>query len=253
MKGVGQGAMDALVKVREEGGAFRDLFDFTARLDAQLLNKRQLENLTAAGAFDSLNPNRHQTFAAIETILRHAQSAASERDSQQVSLFGDLEPGRRPPLRPAGGARTGRRSHKLAKEFEAIGFYLSAHPLDAYGASLKRLGVIRYGDIPAWLATRPPSTRAEARRRRGEPAGAHLRARQPLRLRPALRPERHLRDHRVRRPARHRPRPAGAEAETVLLSADVRSEEDSLRLTGPAGADRSTRPSPTPPPACASS
>ncbi|HZF35143.1 MAG TPA: DNA polymerase III subunit alpha, partial [Candidatus Angelobacter sp.] len=160
VKGVGQGAMDALVKVREEGGPFRDLFDFTARLDSQLLNKRQLENLVAAGAFDSLNPNRHQSFAAIETILRHAQSAASERDSQQVSLFGDIE--------PAGGRRFALpvvadwpALDKLAKEFEAIGFYLSAHPLDAYGASLKRLGVIRFGDIPAWLSTRPPSTRAK--------------------------------------------------------------------------------------------
>ena len=114
VKGVGQGAMDGLVKVREEGGPFRGLFDFTARLDAQLLNKRQLENLTAAGAFDSLNPNRHQTFAAIETILRHAQSAASERDSQQVSLFGNIEPAGGP-ASPCRWCRIGRRSTSSPK------------------------------------------------------------------------------------------------------------------------------------------
>jgi DNA polymerase III subunit alpha len=229
VKGVGQGAMDALVMVREEGGPFRDLFDFTARLDAQLLNKRQLENLTAAGGFDSLNPNRHQTFAAIETILRHAQSAASERDSQQVSLFGDLEPagGRRfaLPVVPDWPALD-----KLAKEFEAIGFYLSAHPLDAYGASLKRLGVIRYGDIPAWLATRPPSTRAKlagvvvSRQERTSARGNRFAFVQ-------LSDQSGIYETTVFADLLATARDQLEPGKTVLLSADVRSEEDSLRLT----------------------
>ena len=229
VKGVGQGAMDGLVKVREEGGPFRDLFDFTARLDAQLLNKRQLENLVAAGAFDSLNPNRHQTFAAIETILRHAQSAASERDSQQVSLFGNIEPagGRRfaLPVVPDWPALD-----KLAREFEAIGFYLSAHPLDAYGASLKRLGVIRYGDIPAWLATRPPSTRAKlagvivSRQERTSARGNRFAFVQ-------LSDQSGIYETTVFADLLATARDQLEPGKTVLLSADVRSEEDSLRLT----------------------
>jgi DNA polymerase-3 subunit alpha len=229
VKGVGQGAMDALVRVREEGGPFRDLFDFTARLDAQLLNKRQLENLVAAGAFDPLNPNRHQTFAAIETILRHAQSAASERDSQQVSLFGNLEPGgsRRFALPVVADWPA---LDRLAKEFEAIGFYLSAHPLDAYGASLKRLAVIRYGDIPSWLATRPPSTRAKlagvvvSRQERTSARGNRFAFVQ-------LSDQSGIYEATVFADLLATARDQLEPGKTVLLFADVRSEEDSLRLT----------------------
>jgi DNA polymerase-3 subunit alpha len=160
IKGVGSGAMEQLVRVREESGPFRDLFDFTARLDSQLLNKRQLENLARAGAFESLNPNRRQTFESIETILRHAQSATSERGSQQVSLFGDLTPAGGPRF-PLPVVEDWPAMDRLRHEFEAIGFYLSAHPLDAYGASLRRVDIMRHGDLPAWLAGRPASTRAK--------------------------------------------------------------------------------------------
>jgi DNA polymerase III subunit alpha len=229
VKNVGQGAMEALVKARDEGGPFRDLFDFTARLDAQLLNKRQLENLVAAGAFESLNPNRHQTFAAIETILRHAQSAASERDSQQVSLFGNLEPaGSRRfalPVVPDWPAL-----EKLAKEFDAIGFYLSAHPLDAYGASLKRLGVIRYGDIQAWLATRPTSTRAKLagvvvnRQERTSARGNRFAFVQ-------LSDQSGIYEATIFADLLATSRELLEPGKTVFLSADVRTEDDSLRLT----------------------
>jgi DNA polymerase-3 subunit alpha len=229
VKNVGQGAMEALVRTREEGGPFRDLFDFTARLDAQLLNKRQLENLVAAGAFESLNPNRHQTFAAIETILRHAQSAASDRDSQQVSLFGNLEPagGRRFPLPVVDDWPA---LEKLAKEFEAIGFYLSAHPLDAYGASLKRLGVVRYGDIPGWLATRPASTRAKlagvvvSRQERTSARGNRFAFVQ-------LSDQSGIYEATVFADLLATSRELLEPGKTVFLSADVRSEDDSLRLT----------------------
>jgi DNA polymerase III subunit alpha len=221
--------MDGLVQAREEGGPFRDLFDFTGRLDAQLLNKRQLESLVCAGAFDGLNPNRRQTFDAIETILRHAQSAADERDSQQVSLFGNIEPagGRRfaLPVVPDWPALD-----KLAREFEAIGFYLSAHPLDAYGASLKRLGVIRYGDVPAWLATRPPSTRAKlagvivSRQERTSARGNRFAFVQ-------LSDQSGIYETTVFADLLATARDQLEPGKTVLLSADVRSEEDSLRLT----------------------
>ncbi|WP_119458633.1 DNA polymerase III subunit alpha [Rhodospirillaceae bacterium SYSU D60014] len=152
IKSVGAGAVEALVRTREAEGAFKSLFDFTARLDPRLLNRRQLETLVCAGAFDGLNPNRRQTFEAAETILRHANAAASERESLQVSLFGD------------GGGEGGRFTlpavadwpsmERLRHEFEAIGFYLSAHPLDAYGKTLERLEVVPYVDLPVWMSGR---------------------------------------------------------------------------------------------------
>ena len=153
VRNVGHGAVETLVRERDANGRFRDLSDLSGRLDARALNKRQLENLVCAGALDGLNRNRRQTFEAIESILRQANAAASERDSAQVNLFGALDGGGRPSLTlPA--AADWPIMERLHKEFEAIGFYLSAHPLDAYGASLGRLEVVRYGDLPRWLAGR---------------------------------------------------------------------------------------------------
>jgi DNA polymerase III subunit alpha len=152
VKNVGAAAVAAMLAERESGGPFKDLFDFANRADARGLNKRQLENLVAAGAFDSLNPNRRQSFAAAELILRHAGRAADDRASQQVSLFGDLDaaaPRFSLPL-----VEDWPMIDRLQHEFEAIGFYLSAHPLDAYGTGLRRLEVVRYGELRQWLVGR---------------------------------------------------------------------------------------------------
>jgi len=155
VKGVGAQAMGDLVAERTANGKFKDLFDFARRLDARSFNKRQFENLAKAGAFECLNPNRAQSFAAAELLLRQASRAAEERDSRQESLFGgaaDL----------ANGGFAARPSlplvadwppvERLQFEFDAIGFYLSSHPLDPYGKSLERAGILRYADLPAALA-----------------------------------------------------------------------------------------------------
>ncbi|WP_193370563.1 DNA polymerase III subunit alpha [Pelagibius marinus] len=143
LKNVGANAMAAVSAERREKGPFKSLADFADRLDAKLINKRQIENLACAGAFDSLNPNRAQVFHAAETIVRHASAAASERDSDQVSLFGaagDTEPAPLP-LRPR---EDWPEMERLSHEFGAIGFYLSAHPLDTYGATLEKMQATTY-------------------------------------------------------------------------------------------------------------
>jgi DNA polymerase-3 subunit alpha len=138
VKNVGDAAMQALVAEREANGPYQSVFDFAARLGSGIVNKRQLENLVRAGAFDTLEPNRQKLFAAVELLLRHAESA--ERNSGQDSLFGAgpnmgmPEPELReladwPPL------------ERLNYEQEAIGFYLSAHPLEAYDSVLDALKV----------------------------------------------------------------------------------------------------------------
>jgi DNA polymerase III subunit alpha len=152
VKNVGATAVAAMLAEREANGPFKDLFDFADRVDARGVNKRQLENLVAAGAFDGLNPNRRQSFAAAELILRHAGRAASDRASQQVSLFGELDaaaPRFSLPL-----VEDWPMIERLQHEFEAVGFYLSAHPLDAYGTGLRRLEVVRQGDLRGWLVGR---------------------------------------------------------------------------------------------------
>src|SRR3984893_3647128 len=151
VKGVGGQAMGDLVAERARGGRFKDLADLSRRLDARSFNRRQFESLAKAGAFDSLNPNRAQTFAAAEQLLRQASLAAEERDSRQESLFGKLDPSFAPrpalPLVPDWPS-----VERLQHEFAAIGFYLSGHPLEPYGKSLKRAGVIRFAELSAGLA-----------------------------------------------------------------------------------------------------
>ena len=150
VKGVGAQAMQQLVDERTARGPFRDLFDLARRIDVRSFNRRQFECLAKAGAFECLNRNRAQTFAACEMLLRHAAAAASERESQQVNLFGEGgDAATRGPALPA--VQDWPPIERLQHEFDAIGFYLSSHPLDAYGKSLERVGVVRFAELPARL------------------------------------------------------------------------------------------------------
>ena len=88
IKNVGAGAMAAVVAAREAGGPFTSMADFVSRLESRQVNKRQIEMLACAGAFDGLNANRAQLHQAAEIIVRHAAAAAQERDSAQENLFG---------------------------------------------------------------------------------------------------------------------------------------------------------------------
>ena len=139
IRNAGTAAMQALVAEREANGPYKDLFDVTERLDSRLVNRRLLETLSRAGALDGLNGNRRQAFEAAELLVRHGQGAASERNSGQFTLFGDgaLQADR--PALPAVDDWSA--VDRLRQEFDAIGFYLSAHPLDAYGHGLARSGV----------------------------------------------------------------------------------------------------------------
>ncbi len=140
VKNVGKEAMAGIIREREENGAFKDLFDFAARINPKHLNKRQAENLTRAGAFDALHGDRAQVFASLELLLRYAQQAEEERGSGQVNLFGGSETvAEVTPTLPTVSRWTSMES--LKQEFDAVGFYLSGHPLDAYAKTLDKAGV----------------------------------------------------------------------------------------------------------------
>jgi DNA polymerase-3 subunit alpha len=148
IKGVGAQAMEDIVAERDRGGPFRDLADFARRIEAKSFNRRQFESLAKAGAFDALNPNRRQTLEAVEILLRRATLAAEERESRQHNLFGGADPDLVPrPALPA--VEDWPPLDRLQHEFAAIGFYLSSHPLDPYGRSLERAGIVRFADLPA--------------------------------------------------------------------------------------------------------
>ena len=136
IRNVGLEAMKHLVEVRETGGRFTDIFDFLERVDPRSVNKRALENLARAGAFDSFHSNRRQLFEQADTLMAYCQSVAAERASSQVSLFGgDQAAAARPRLKPV---EPWVGPEKLDQELAAVGFYLSGHPLEDMAPALKR-------------------------------------------------------------------------------------------------------------------
>jgi DNA polymerase-3 subunit alpha len=144
IKGVGAAAMEAMTAERETNGPFKDLYDLIERVDPHQINRKQLENLTNAGAFDSLNKNRAQVLASIDLLLQHGRSIAEEKASGQANLFGSQGKDSRPALPKV---KPWDELTRLQNEFQALGFYLSAHPLDNYRAMLDRLNVVSVSDV----------------------------------------------------------------------------------------------------------
>ncbi len=149
IKNVGEAAMEKVAQERQKNGPFKDLFDFFQRLDPHVVNKRQMENLARAGAFDSLCPNRRQAHDAIEMLLRMASFAQNERDSGQMGLFGGNGEGAPVDAPGLPDISDWSKMDRLDEEFDATGLYLSGHPLDDYGTAMKRLKVKAHADIIA--------------------------------------------------------------------------------------------------------
>ncbi|MFL0414570.1 DNA polymerase III subunit alpha [uncultured Sphingomonas sp.] len=158
LKSVGEGAMEKLVAERQENGAFQRLDDLAHRVDPRLINKRQLETLAAAGAFDGIEPNRAGVFAVAETILAVAARQHEARTSGQHGLFGDAEPAGDAIKLP--NARWSM-SERIEQEKEAFGFYFSAHPVDRHAHLAKAHGARLYTAL-AELAIPDDGTRAGA-------------------------------------------------------------------------------------------
>ena len=146
VKNVGAQAMQSLTEERSANGPYKNLLDFTRRLDPRQVNKRQLENLVRAGAFDHLNSNRLQTHNSIELLLQHANAATRERESSQDSLFGDGGVTASETTLPLEKCRDWSKLEKLQQEFAAVGFYLTAHPLDSSRRSLAQQNVLTWVD-----------------------------------------------------------------------------------------------------------
>ncbi|WP_336960163.1 DNA polymerase III subunit alpha [Sphingobium aquiterrae] len=147
LKGVGEKAMEVLVAEREAHGPFESLDDFADRIEPRLLNRRQLESLAAAGAFDGIHEDRAGVHSAAETILSVAASAAEARISGQGGLFGGAEISHADVHIPPHASWTV--SERMAQEKDAFGFYFSAHPVDRYRAIAEAKGARSYGAICA--------------------------------------------------------------------------------------------------------
>ncbi len=152
VKNVGRQAMTDMVAERRANGPFTDIADFAHRIDPHALNKRSLENLVKSGTMDGLESNRARLFSGIEAVLREAASATADRDSGQSSLFGGGPETEAAPALMLPECGDWLPMDRLSHEFEALGFYLSAHPLDSYGKRLARLGVIASDSIEERIA-----------------------------------------------------------------------------------------------------
>ena len=140
VRNVGADAMEKLVALRDADGVFTSLDDLARRLPREGANKRQLENLVKAGAFDSLHENRRQIFEALDQLLGQSDFYRREAESSQSSLFGADSTDAAPAFRFSEGPDW-TQSDRLKLEFEALGLYLSSHPLDSYHAQLDKLKV----------------------------------------------------------------------------------------------------------------
>ncbi|MGA0546379.1 DNA polymerase III subunit alpha [Brevundimonas sp. VNH65] len=136
IRNVGLEAMKHVIEVRDDGGRFVDIFDFLERVDPRQVNKRALEGLAKAGAFDGIHPNRRQLVEQADTLMAYCQSVAAERASSQVSLFGaDQASAARPRLK---SVEPWIGPEQLDHELSAVGFYLSGHPLEDMTPALRR-------------------------------------------------------------------------------------------------------------------
>ena len=136
VKGVGDGAIDAIVEARKKGGSFTSLQDFCERVDIKQLNKRAVESLVMSGAFDSLEGHRAQHIASLENIMKVAQNAQAERDRGQMSLFGEGEEAPKVTVTLAEVSEY-EPLERLMLEKEQLGFYVSGHPLEEYSDIIK--------------------------------------------------------------------------------------------------------------------
>ncbi len=140
IKAVGFGVMEVAVKEREANGKFSDIYDFAERLNPRSINKKSIEALAKAGAFDALQKNRRQVAESFDVLAAYSSEKTEEATSNQMSLFGGLpEANAKPELKKIPDWT---KVERLQKEFEAFGFFLNEHPLDDSLSELRKRGVI---------------------------------------------------------------------------------------------------------------
>jgi len=157
VKGVGDSAVEAVLAARDEGGPFRSLFDFCGRVDPRRINKKVIEALVKSGAFDFEGVPRWQLFAGIDAALAAGSAAQADRQSGQASLFGTTDTSAETKPRypqvgdPIGEMRVEEWPERvrLASEKEALGFYITGHPLQGYEKEVRRYASLTASQVAA--------------------------------------------------------------------------------------------------------
>ncbi|HXK11365.1 MAG TPA: DNA polymerase III subunit alpha, partial [Vicinamibacteria bacterium] len=138
IKNVGEGAVEAVLAVRKNGGPFLSLFDFCDRADLRAVNRRVVESFVKSGSFDSVDPRRSALFGAIDRAMETGQKRQRDREAGQSSLFGMLAPaeGERTTPERIPDAPPWPEGERLAFEKESLGFFISGHPLERFRSEI---------------------------------------------------------------------------------------------------------------------
>ena len=143
VKGTGEGAINHLIEVRGKSGPYKDLFDFCHRVDNRVVNRRVVESLVRAGAFDSVDDNRAALLASVGLALESAEQAS--RSANQTNLFGDVEDHR--PTAQLTPVSRWSDLERLRQEKAAVGYYLSGHPFRSFEAELRGFAPTRLDQV----------------------------------------------------------------------------------------------------------
>ena len=149
IKGIGWGAIESLVAERERGGPFADFEDFCRRMSGGELNRRAIENLIKAGAFDSMGCKRKALIQIAGAVIDSIAQSVRDNISGQLDLFGDFtEEGEKPPaVIPIPEVEEFTPMEKMAMEKETTGLYLSGHPMDSYRDAVRKIGAVPLGAV----------------------------------------------------------------------------------------------------------
>ncbi|HYB44747.1 MAG TPA: DNA polymerase III subunit alpha [Candidatus Methylomirabilis sp.] len=152
IKNVGGAAIDSIVRARGETGPFTSLEDFCTRVDMRLVNRRVIESLIKAGAFDSLQESRAGLLASLDQAMEAGQRRQRDREEGQVSLFDALPDAGAAPGKPARASSAAPvpewpSEEMLGHEKDVLGFYLSGHPLEQYREVARRLGAATAAEL----------------------------------------------------------------------------------------------------------
>lgn len=150
VKNVGGAALDSIIEVREKDGPYKSLGDFCARIDTRKVNKRVIESLIKAGAFDSLGGKRSQMSAILDQAMEQAQAVQRNRESGQKSLFSAMgeEIQEKSNTIPLPDMEEWAKQDILAAEKETLGFYITGHPLDEYREELAEIVSVNIRELP---------------------------------------------------------------------------------------------------------
>ena len=146
VKNLGQSAVEAIAKAREQEGRFTSIYQFCEKVDLSAVNRRMIESLIKAGAMDELEGTRSQKFAAVESAMESAARLQRDRESGQGGLFGEAH-AEEPHARPLPNVPDWIEKDKLAGEKELLGFWVTGHPLDRYSDKVSELATHDSGTV----------------------------------------------------------------------------------------------------------